>query len=77
MNKNVPFVEGYFMSKYIGQEVEMIYIDSNNKISQRKVKVLSVNQDYIKAFCYLSYAPRTFKRENILSIGQLKEVWSA
>ncbi len=61
------------MKKYIGQEIELVYIDRNNKITQRRIKVLSVHQNCIKAFCYLSRSPRTFKRENILAIRQLKK----
>ena len=48
--------------------LEMIYLAENQKLSQRKLIVIEVNDDYIRAYCLLRKQIRTFKRENILSI---------
>lgn len=65
------------MEKYIGVILEMIYINRNQIITQRKVKVLSVQDNLVNAYCFLNHAPRTFRRENILAITYLKGKWSA
>lgn len=48
--------------------LEMIYLSEDNQISQRKLLVKEVNNEYILAYCLLRKQVRTFKRENILSI---------
>jgi predicted DNA-binding transcriptional regulator YafY len=39
----------------------------NNKISQRNIKVLKMQDDEIEAYCYLRHQVRHFKKENILA----------
>ncbi|MFK9095459.1 hypothetical protein [Bacillus salipaludis] len=48
--------------------LEMIYLAANQDISQRKLIVKEVHDDYIRAYCLTRKQMRTFKRENILSI---------
>ena len=48
--------------------LEMIYLSSNQQISQRKLLVKEVNDEYIRAYCLLRKQIRTFRRENILSL---------
>ncbi|MFJ5714901.1 hypothetical protein [Neobacillus sp. NPDC093127] len=48
--------------------LEMIYLAKNHEISQRKLIVMEVNEEYIRAYCLLRKQVRTFKRANILSI---------
>jgi len=48
--------------------IEMIYLAENQELSQRKLIVKEINDDYIRAYCLLRKQMRTFKRENILSI---------
>jgi len=48
--------------------LEMIYLAENQELSQRKLIVIEVNDDYIRAFCLTRKQMRTFKRGNILSI---------
>ncbi|MGG3564062.1 hypothetical protein ABES03_20965 [Neobacillus rhizosphaerae] len=48
--------------------LEMIYLADNQKISQRKLIVKEINDDYIRGYCLLRKQMRTFKRENILSL---------
>ena len=49
------------------QIVEMIYMKENGEISKRRVKVLSVDDNTFKAYCFLRYTKRTFKIENVLA----------
>lgn len=62
-------MEGLFM-RSIEENIplEMIYLADNQELSQRKLIVKEVNDEYIRAFCLLRKQMRTFKRENILSI---------
>jgi predicted DNA-binding transcriptional regulator YafY len=48
--------------------LEMIYLSKDQQISQRKLLVKEVNDEYIRAYCLLRKQIRTFRRENILSI---------
>jgi predicted DNA-binding transcriptional regulator YafY len=48
--------------------LEMIYLSRDQQISQRKLLVKEVNDEYIRAYCLLRKQIRTFRRENILSL---------
>ncbi|GAB3055259.1 WYL domain-containing protein [Virgibacillus ainsalahensis] len=54
------------------QKLEMIYIASDNQISQRVIRVLQVTDESILAYCFTKKEVRTFKRNNILSAELLK-----
>ncbi len=51
------------------QTLEMIYMSSNNQISQRIIKVIAVTETTIKAYCYTKRQFRTFKLASVLSVG--------
>lgn len=46
--------------------VNIVY-QKNNVITQRKVKILKIEDNYIEAYCYLRKQIRHFKKENILA----------
>lgn len=46
----------------------MIYMKNNGEISKRRVKVLSVEGNTFKAYCFLRNTKRTFNVENVLAI---------
>ncbi|MEH7115485.1 hypothetical protein V7124_24460 [Neobacillus niacini] len=48
--------------------LEMIYLSEDQQISQRKLIVKEINDEYIRAYCLLRNQVRTFRRDNILSI---------
>ncbi|CRK83433.1 hypothetical protein [Neobacillus massiliamazoniensis] len=48
--------------------LEMIYLSENQELSQRKLIIKDLNDEYIIAYCLLRKQIRTFRRENILSI---------
>ncbi|MCJ7843242.1 WYL domain-containing protein [Lederbergia sp. NSJ-179] len=52
--------------------IEIIYMDRNNQISQRTIKVLSISTTSMKAYCYTKRQFRTFKIGNILSTGPIR-----
>jgi len=54
-------------SMQLNQIVEMIYINNNGEISKRRVKVLRVEGNTFKAYCFLRNTKRTFKVENVLA----------
>lgn len=48
--------------------ISIIYMNrSDNKLSQRNIKVLKIQDDEIEAYCYLRHQVRRFKKENILA----------
>lgn len=52
--------------------IEMIYQSQTEVITQRIIKVLADQGDYIKAFCYLRRKARLFKKANILSVATIR-----
>lgn len=49
-----------------GRIVTIIY-QKNSEITKRNIKVISMKDDNIKAFCYLRHQVREFKLDNILA----------
>lgn len=54
-------------------KLEMIYINKEKQISQRVIKVLDVEDQTVKAYCYTHRQFRTFNINNILSIGPIQK----
>lgn len=52
--------------------IEMIYMSKDNKISQRVIRVIAVNDSKVKAYCYVKKQYRIFSIDNILSVAQRK-----
>lgn len=51
--------------------VTVIY-QKGEDITQRNIKVLEIEENYIKAFCYMRNSIRVFRREQILSASFAK-----
>lgn len=49
------------------QRIISIRYLKDNKIIQRRIKVIKIQGDNIQAYCYLRKSIRNFKRDNILS----------
>jgi predicted DNA-binding transcriptional regulator YafY len=60
------------MHKYIGQVIEIIYLAQSGKFSQRKIEVLAIQGETVKAHCLLSRAPRIFRMDSIMAIQQIR-----
>ena len=54
-------------SMQYNQIVEMIYMKENGEISKRRVKVLCVEGNTFKAYCFLRNTKRIFKIDNVLA----------
>ncbi|MEF7565981.1 hypothetical protein V4V35_23610 [Bacillus infantis] len=52
--------------------VDMIYQSEKGAITQRIIRVLSDQGEYIKAYCYFRKSERLFKRANILSVANIR-----
>lgn len=51
------------------EKLEIIYLSNSNEISQRKIRVIEVNKQSVKAYCFLRKQYRIFSLNNILSIS--------
>lgn len=73
--KKIPIMGGFNMktlflnSIEIKEKIVIFYMDSNNKVTQRYIRVLQVHDNYILAYCYYREKVRTFRLDNILSAG--------
>jgi predicted DNA-binding transcriptional regulator YafY len=56
------------LSRFAGKQVEIIYLDRNHRLSQRQIKILSVDSRYVHAYCMVRQAPRVFRNESILAV---------
>ncbi|MFF2480582.1 WYL domain-containing protein [Paenibacillus sp. NPDC058071] len=61
------------MESYIGQTVQLIYIDRKRKVSIREVKVISVKGPLFKAYCYNAQAFRVFNAANVVDIEPVRK----
>ncbi len=58
------------MKMNVGQTIEIIYQDKTGKITQRKIEVVGIRDDRIRATCLTTGAPRVFLVTNILAWQQ-------
>lgn len=66
-------MKGLFLNSIENKEkIAIFYIDSSNKVTERYVRVLKLNENTMIAFCYYRKQIRTFHLENILSAGPVK-----
>lgn len=55
------------------QPVDIVYIDRAGQLTQRRVRLLRVESDHVRAYCYERRAVRTFSLANILAALPAKE----
>ncbi|EJW20336.1 hypothetical protein M5X00_00125 [Paenibacillus alvei] len=55
------------LEHYIGREIEIIYLDRHEEITQRHIVVRSIRDGVINATCIKAKAWRPFRIERILS----------
>jgi predicted DNA-binding transcriptional regulator YafY len=58
---------------HLGRTVEIIYMNRNGELSQRKIRVLSIKNGRIRAYCFARKATRYFAVENVLAMRPAKE----
>ncbi|WP_309122818.1 hypothetical protein [Paenibacillus sp.] len=56
------------LEKRIGRVVTIIYADRRNGLTKRRIKLLGVEGNAVKAFCLERLAPRTFLLPSILAV---------
>ncbi|MCT1904136.1 hypothetical protein [Oceanobacillus sojae] len=54
------------------ENIMIYYMDSKGKVSQRIIRVVDIDDVKVLAYCYYRKQVRSFKKDNILSCGQLK-----
>ncbi|MGM8213373.1 WYL domain-containing protein [Virgibacillus sp. W0430] len=55
------------------EKIDIIYLSRDNQVSRRVIRVLAVNEQYIKAYCFLKKEVRTFRVDNILSLAPMRK----
>ncbi|MNP79911.1 hypothetical protein D3C76_1778580 [compost metagenome] len=60
------------MEKYIGRIVTIIYQDRSGAFTKRRIRVLAVDGNKVKAHCYTAGAPRLFVAERIMAIEAVR-----
>ncbi|WP_058300286.1 hypothetical protein [Gorillibacterium timonense] len=58
--------------RYVGHTVDIIYLDRDNQLTQRRISVLAADPDGMTAYCWKRHAPRLFKNENVLAVMPVK-----
>ncbi len=58
---------------YLGQTVEIIYLNQNGELSQRKIRLLSVKDGKIRVYCFKRRATRYFSVGNVLAMRPVNE----
>lgn len=51
-----------------GELLDMVYLDKDGSISQRRIKVLQVGEMSFRAYCFLRKYKRTFTIDNVLAL---------
>lgn len=66
-------MKGLFMRALENREkVVVMYIDGNNRITKRVIKVVKMSKDHLLVYCYFRKKLRTLKMDNILSAEPVK-----
>lgn len=67
------YLEMVLVKKYIGQIVEIIYLDRAGRVSQRRIEVHAVKGELVRATCLKSGEPRAFRLQNILAWAPVRK----
>lgn len=51
-----------------GQPIDIIYMDQSAQITQRRIKLHSIQGEQVKAYCFTRQSVRSFKAANILAV---------
>lgn len=55
-------------SMQYNQSLDMIYVDDDGTITQRRIKSFKISGDTFVAYCYLRGSKRTFKIDGVLAL---------
>ena len=54
-------------TKYIGEVVEIVYMDKNGHLSQRRIEIHGIRGELVYSTCLTSGERRTFRQDRILA----------
>ncbi|WP_373895734.1 hypothetical protein [Virgibacillus sp. CBA3643] len=55
------------------EKIVVFYIDAKNNVTERVIRVISIDEDTIVAYCYYRKQVRMFKLGNILAAGSVRK----
>lgn len=55
--------------RYTGQTIDIIYIDTRGRFTQRRIAVYGLRGDAVRAYCYRRRGLRLFKLDRILAVS--------
>ncbi len=55
------------------QKIIIFYMDNNNQVTERYIRVIEIKEKSILAYCFYRKQVRTFNIENILSAGKVRK----
>lgn len=55
------------LSKYVGEIVEIVYMDRSNQLTQRRIEIKHIRNGLVYADCLRTGSPRTFREDQILA----------
>ncbi|WP_168121936.1 WYL domain-containing protein [Paenibacillus sp. HB172176] len=61
------------MDKWIGRKVMIIYLDQQQHVSQRVIRILKFENGILHAYDESKRLPRTFRGERVLAMEQVKQ----
>lgn len=66
-------MKGLFIRAAASKEkIIIVYMDSDNKITQRYVRIIKMDETYILVYCFYRKKVRTLKIDHILSAGPVR-----
>lgn len=66
-------MKGLFIRAAASKEkIVIVYMDNNNKITQRYVRIIKMDETYILVYCFYRKRVRTLKIDHILSAGPIR-----
>ncbi|MGJ9458699.1 hypothetical protein [Oceanobacillus sp. CF4.6] len=54
------------------EKIVIFYIDQENTVTQRFIRIKSIHDNSVLAYCYYRKKVRSFRLDNILSCGPVK-----
>jgi len=54
-------------TKYVGEVVEIVYMDKDGNLSQRRIEVHGIRGELVYSTCLTSGERRTFRKDRILA----------
>ncbi|WP_087973233.1 hypothetical protein [Oceanobacillus rekensis] len=55
------------------EKIVIFYIDQENKVTQRYIRIISIHDHSVLAYCYYRKGVRSFRKDHILSCGPIKK----